>query len=137
MRKSISNPSLSRHGHIPLFPGPRRSPSNTSLSSMVSTEAPVAITVAVSEAVSHASLQTLGTCTEIFGFPSELIDQQKNTQAYIACLAQPDDPVPEEPEPDRASSTNANANERLERQERMARWLCNERRRRRRWSFMM
>ena len=99
---------------------------------MVSTEAPVAITVAVSEAVSHASLQTLGTCTEIFGFPSELIDQQKNTQAYIACLAQPDDPTPEEPEPDRALSTNAN-----ERQERMARWLCNERRRRRRWSFMM
>ena len=126
MRKSISTPSLSRHGHIPLFPGPRRSPSNTSLSSMVSTEAPVAITVAVSEAVSHASLQTLGTCTEIFGFPSELIDQQKNTQAYIACLAQPDDPVPEEPEPDRASSTNANANERRE-----------QRRRRRRWSFMM
>jgi len=129
MRKSISTPSLSRHGHVPLFPGPRRSPSNTSLSSMVSTEAPVAITVAVSEAVSHASLQTLGTCTEIFGFPSELIDQQKNTQAYIACLAQPDDPVPEEPEPESepatSTSTNANANERRE-----------QRRRRRRWSFM-
>ena len=93
---------------------------------MVSTEAPVAITVAVSEAVSHASLQTLGTCTEIFGFPSELIDQQKNTQAYIACLAQPDDPAPEEPEPEREPATSTNANERRE-----------QRRRRRRWSFMM
>jgi len=105
---------------------------------MISTEAPVAITVAVSEAVSHASLQTLGTCTEIFGFPSELINQHKDTQAYIACLAQPDDPAPEEPEPKPKHEPNANERqERHERQERMARWLCNERRRRRRWSFMM
>ena len=86
-----------------------------------------ATTEAVAEAFARTPLPSIGLCTELYGFPNEVLEKSIAPQ-YINCLMEPIEVVVEDIkilESDEKSTINV---------ERMSKWFLIERRRRRRWS---
>lgn len=140
MRKSISTPSINASSQQNRLI-PMRSPSSTSLSALGdSTPPPEPVNIeALAEAMSRTSLPNLGICTELYGFPNELVsrpDVKVKVSEYVSCLLQPLEPLEATNEEwfsqimfPRTQSTS------FYNPERMARWFRVERRKKRRWSF--
>lgn len=147
MRKSVSNPSLSLCTPASLPPPPRfglqckRSASNSSLNAMNFLDAPPMpeeiATEVIAEAVASATLPNLGMCTQLYGFPNEVLQKSHNASSarvlveYMSCLLEPDEGVADKTEKLEYHGENFEVTQRI------ARWFRVERRRKRRWSFSL
>ena len=155
MRKSISNPALSTYGvhsassarHVApqVIPIPRRSSSNTSLNSLgnINTHTlppspPEVVIEAVAEAIARTALPNIALCTELYGFPNELVHRDRDVVTqYVSCLMQPDEPIEPSELPEFELAFGKKSSTTIYNTERMARWFRIERRRKRRWSFIV
>jgi len=96
-------------------------------------------TEAVAEAFSRTTIPNIAVCTELYGFPNEVL--QKNEAVvlnqYVSCLMQPEEVASTEEEVVPLSASHASSLSRMitSDPERVARLFMIERKRRRRWSI--
>ena len=145
MRKSISSSSLSSSSSYKSAPSPAPrmhvSTSAHNLMSHSSSYTALDSTEVVAEAIARTALPSIGICTELYGFPNEILEKTKNTgdahilNQYLGCLMEPAEPVaPDELKVEICADAECNASRMLRDPERFARLYSVERRRRRRWS---
>jgi hypothetical protein len=89
--------------------------------------------------MAHTSLSTLGVCTELYGFPNELLSRpDTRVSEYVSCLLQPIEPLePNNEELFNELMPQTQTPPSVYNLERMARWFRVERRKKRRWSFVV
>jgi hypothetical protein len=92
-----------------------------------------ATTEAVAEAFARTPLPNIGVCTELYGFPNEVLQKSSGVVgAYMNCLMEPIEAVGEDVKICNVADCNARVDANPER---FSRWFLIERkRRRRRWS---
>lgn len=83
-------------------------------------------TEAVAEAFARTPIQNIGVCTELYGFPNEVLQKPSSVlHSYIDCLMEPVEPVHNDWESNEYNKAKL---------ERFARWIIITRKRKRRWS---
>jgi hypothetical protein len=96
-----------------------------------------ASTEAVAEAFVRTTIPNIAVCTELYGFPNEVLQKDRGVvNQYVGCLMQPEEVVTTDEEVLPLPASNASHLSRMlsADPERVARLFLIERKRRRRWS---
>jgi len=97
-----------------------------------------ASTEAVAEAFVRTTIPNIAVCTELYGFPNEVLQKDRGVvNQYVGCLMQPEEVVTTDEEVLPLPASHASHLSRMlsADPERVARLFLIERRRRRRWSI--
>jgi len=149
MKKSISSSALSDRSPVSLSPSmtppssrPRTATTVHAMHSSAPHYSPPDLSSASTEAVAEAFVRTtipnIAVCTELYGFPNEVLQKNESVvNQYVSCLMQPEEVVTtdEEVHPIPASQSSSLTRMLSADPERVARLFLIERRRRRRWSI--
>ena len=149
MKKSISSSALSDRSPVSLSPSmtpPSSRPRTaTTMHATQSTathyysppDLSSTSTEAVAEAFVRTTIPNIAVCTELYGFPNEVLQKNESVvNQYVGCLMQPEEVVTTDEEVHPIATLQSSSLSRMlsADPERVARLFLIERRRRRRWS---